>query len=122
MEYQCLATTASELILATFSLFCDLRISLLQKPILWCDNLRVVHPSVNLILHSKTKHVEIGIDFVCDLVLQKRLLVQHLPATNQIAVVLTKPFVCSFVSSTYFQAQCLRSSDHWFARGVKAAH
>lgn len=101
MEYRCLATAASELIWL-HSLFCDLQVSLLQKPILWCDNLSVVHLSANPVLHSKTKQVEIDICFVRDLVLQKHLLVQHLVVADQIADVLTKPlFASSFHPLTF---------------------
>lgn len=44
------------------------------------DNLGAAHLSENPVLHSITKYVEIDIYFVKDLVLQKRLVVQHLPA------------------------------------------
>lgn len=48
-----------------------------------------------------TKHVELDIYFVCDLVLHKKLVIQHLPATEQVADILTKP-----LSHANFQRLC----------------
>lgn len=89
-EYRCLATVATEMVWLR-SLFLDLHICLSNPPVLWCDNLSAVHLSANPILHSKTKHVELDIYFVRDLVLHNKLIVRHLPALEQIADVLTKP-------------------------------
>lgn len=72
------------------SLFKDLHLSISRPPTLWCDNLSTIHLSANQVLHFKTKHVEIDIYFVCDLVLQKHLTVCHLLASAQIADIFTK--------------------------------
>lgn len=50
-----------------------------------------MHLSANPILHLHTKHVEIDIYFVSDLVQQKKVRIHHLPTTAQLADVLTKP-------------------------------
>ncbi|KAA0052371.1 putative mitochondrial protein [Cucumis melo var. makuwa] len=89
-EYRCLALLATEMVWIR-SLLNDLYIDLPFPPILCCDNLSAVHFSANPILHSKTKHVELDIYFVRDLIRKEKLFVRHLPATEQIADILTKP-------------------------------
>ncbi|KAL4038812.1 hypothetical protein IC575_002443 [Cucumis melo] len=95
-EYRCLTLLATELVWIR-SLLNDLYIDLPFPPILWCDNLSAVHLSTNPILHSKTKHVELDIYCVRDLIQKGKLSIRHLPATEQIADILTKPlFAQSF--------------------------
>ena len=97
VELCCLANTATEVVWLA-SLFKELKILPPKQPILRCDNLGVVHLSANPILHSITKHVELDIYFVRDLVLQPKITVQHLPVTAQVADILTKPlFAHSFI-------------------------
>lgn len=89
-EYRSLAHVTADLVWIQ-SLFTDLSISLSSPPTVWCDNLGAVHLSANPVMHARTKHVELDIYFVRDLVLQKRILVCHLPASAQVADVFTKP-------------------------------
>ncbi|KAL0553421.1 hypothetical protein IC582_007316 [Cucumis melo] len=89
-EYRCLTLLATELVWIR-SLLNDLYIDLPFPPILWCDNLSAVHLSANSILHSTTKHVELDIYFVRDLIQKGKLFIRHLSATEQIADILTKP-------------------------------
>jgi len=49
----------------------------------------------NPVLHSRTKHMELDLFFVRENVLQKELLIQHIPATQQLADALTKPLSSS---------------------------
>ncbi|PNX81433.1 retrovirus-related Pol polyprotein from transposon TNT 1-94 [Trifolium pratense] len=63
------------------------------------DNLSTVALAHNPILHSRTKHMELDIDFVRDKVISKQLIVQHVPAAEQLADPLTKPLSpCNFAS------------------------
>lgn len=101
-EYRALALAASELMWLK-TLFCELRIPLSQPPVLWCDNLSTVHLSINIVMHSRTKHVEIDIYFVRDLVICGKIRVQHLPSSAQIADILTKP-----LSAALFQPLTLK--------------
>lgn len=103
-EFHSLAHVATDLIWIQ-SLFSDLHLVLPRPPTLWCDNLGTVHLSANPILHSRTKHVELDIYFVRDLVLQKKVIVCHLPSSAQLA-----------------NAQCVGSYNHWLEGGVKTAH
>ena len=97
VEFRCHANVATGLVWLA-SLFKEMKILLPKPQILWCDNLGAAHLSANPILHSITKHVELDIYFVRDLVLQPKITVQHLPVTAQVADILTKPlFAHSFI-------------------------
>lgn len=54
-------------------------------PILYCDNLSAVSLSHNPVLHARTKHIELDIHFVREKVASKALIVQHVPALDQLA-------------------------------------
>lgn len=57
-EYWALANTTSEVIWIQ-NLLHELDIFLETIPIIWYDNLSIVHLVANLILHSRMKHVEL---------------------------------------------------------------
>lgn len=76
----------------------------LSKPlILWCDNLGAIHLSINSILHTKTKHVELDIYYVRDLIYRKKICIQYLPATEEIVDALTKPLLASTFQKLKFK-------------------
>ena len=56
----------------------------------WCDNLSTIMLTTNPILHARTKHNKLDLYFVRENVLQKKVLVQHLPSIDQVTDVLTK--------------------------------
>lgn len=88
-EYRSLANTAAE-VLWIQSLLAELKVPF-STPVLYCDNLSTVALSHNPVLHAKTKHMELDIFFLREKVLNKSLIVQHLPAQDQVADLLTKP-------------------------------
>lgn len=96
VEYRCLALVATELVWIC-SFLCDIGISLTSLPVLWCDNLSTVHLSVNPVLHSKTKHVDLDIYIVRDLVFGKKLSIHHLPAIEQVADIFAKSLSVNFL-------------------------
>ena len=57
---------------------------------LFCDNLSATFLAANPIFHSRVKHVELDCYFVQEKVLNKTLVVQHIPSCDQIANILTK--------------------------------
>ena len=59
-------------------------------PVIYCDNQSTVALSHNPVLHSRTKHMELDIFFVREKVLDRSLIVSHIPATDQVADILTK--------------------------------
>jgi histone deacetylase 1/2 len=60
-------------------------------PKIYCDNQSAVLLAHNPILHSRTKHMEIDLFFVREKVLAKQVSVVHIPGTDQLADILTKP-------------------------------
>lgn len=67
------------------SLHGELKVGHNKTPILWCDNLSIVLLSANLVQHARTKHIELDLYFVCEKVLQRAILVQHIPSIDQAA-------------------------------------
>lgn len=85
-----MANTACE-VLWLQSLLKDLGIFLTDSPTLWCDNLRATYLSVNLVLHARTKHVELDYHFVRDQAAAKTLKVSFISSKDQLVDILTKP-------------------------------
>ncbi|GJU55942.1 ribonuclease H-like domain-containing protein [Tanacetum coccineum] len=55
-----------------------------------CDNVSAVYMSVNLVQHQRTKHIEIDIHFVRDMVTAGHVRVLHVPSRFQYADIFTK--------------------------------
>lgn len=51
--------------------------------------------SANPVFHSRSKHFEIDLQFVRELVMDKRMFVNLIPSNEQLADILTKPFSAS---------------------------
>ena len=88
-EYRALAHGAAETSWLQ-SLLQELRVSPSSPPVLWCDNISAGSLAANPVFHARTKHIEIDVHFVHDMVLQKSLEVRYVPSSDQIADVLTK--------------------------------
>nr|GEV96484.1 NBS-containing resistance-like protein [Tanacetum cinerariifolium] len=58
--------------------------------IVYCDNVSVVYLSSNPVQHQRTKHIEIDIHFVRDLVATGQVRVLHVPSLFQYADIFTK--------------------------------
>lgn len=96
-EYRGLANATAELMWIQ-SLLRELRVTH-QVPVLLCDNQSAVAIAHNPVLHSRTKHLELDIHFVREKVLSKALRIVHVPASYQLADVLTKPLPASQFSA-----------------------
>lgn len=70
--YKAIANTVCELLWLQ-SLFSKLGVSLTKPSTLWCDDIGATYLSLNLVMHSKTKHVALGYGFVCVRVTTKSL-------------------------------------------------
>ncbi|GKC89062.1 ribonuclease H-like domain-containing protein [Tanacetum coccineum] len=56
----------------------------------YCDNVSAVYLSCNPVQHQRTKHIEIDIHFVCDLVVAGQVRVLHVPSRYQFVNIFTK--------------------------------
>ena len=73
------------------SLLSELHCSPTSTPLVWCDNLSTVLMAANPVQHARSKHIELDLYFVREKVASKQLMVQHIPSSEQLADVLTKP-------------------------------
>nr|GEV83717.1 ribonuclease H-like domain-containing protein [Tanacetum cinerariifolium] len=58
--------------------------------LVYCNNVSVVYLSCNSVQHQRTKHIEIDIHFVRDLVVAGQVRVLHVPSRYQFADIFTK--------------------------------
>lgn len=71
-EYRALAHVAAEITWLQ-SLLPELGVHLKQCPIIWTDNQGATSLAANLVYHARTKHIEIDMHFVRDMVLKRQL-------------------------------------------------
>lgn len=89
-EYKALARATAKIVWIE-SLLKEVKLYPGLVPILWCDNLSASALASNLVYHARTKHIELDIHFVRDRVLEKKLSIQYVPSSDQIADLLTEP-------------------------------
>ncbi|XP_071741310.1 uncharacterized mitochondrial protein AtMg00810-like [Rutidosis leptorrhynchoides] len=68
----------------------ELHCPLFSATLVYCDNVSSVYMSSNPVQHQRTKHIEIDIHFVRDLVAQGQVRVLHVPSRYQYADIFTK--------------------------------
>jgi hypothetical protein len=61
-----------------------------RSTLVFCDNISAVYLSTNPVQHQCTKHVEIDLHFVRDMVTTGEIRVLHVPTTSQYADIFTK--------------------------------
>jgi histone deacetylase 1/2 len=88
-EYRSLAQATAD-VLWVQTILTELTVPFIA-PKVYCDNQSAVLLAHNPILHSRTKHMEIDLFFVREKVLAKQIFVVHIPGTDQLADILTKP-------------------------------
>ncbi|KAH9769752.1 retrovirus-related pol polyprotein from transposon RE2 [Citrus sinensis] len=107
--------------IGAYCIYLELNIVQLPAPILWCDNQSAGELARNLILHSKSKHIELDVHYIRDKVLRKELQVRYIPTEEQVADVLTKAL--SFPKFNYFRSKLNVINRPLSLRGdVKEAH
>ncbi|GJT27755.1 ribonuclease H-like domain-containing protein [Tanacetum coccineum] len=62
------------------NLLCELHFPLLIATLVYCDNVSAVYMSANPVQHQRTKHIEIDIHFVRDMVKAGHVRVLHVPS------------------------------------------
>ncbi|GKE67176.1 ribonuclease H-like domain-containing protein, partial [Tanacetum coccineum] len=68
----------------------EIHTPLSSATLVYCDNVSAVYLSCNPVQHQRTKHIEIDIHFVRDLVAAGQVRVLHVPSRYQFADVFTK--------------------------------
>ncbi|GKA26225.1 ribonuclease H-like domain-containing protein [Tanacetum coccineum] len=68
----------------------ELHTPLSSATLVYCDNVSAVNLSCNPVQHQRTKHIEIDIHFVCDLVAAGQVRVLHVSSRYQFADIFTK--------------------------------
>nr|GEW26869.1 NBS-containing resistance-like protein [Tanacetum cinerariifolium] len=68
----------------------ELHFSLSAATLVCCDNVSATYLSANPVQHQRTKHIEIDIHFVRDMVTSGQVRVLHVPSRYQYADIFTK--------------------------------
>ena len=90
-EYRALASTATELIWI-HQLLSEIGVRLhTSPPVLWCENMSAQALASNPVYHARTKHFELDLHFLRDLVTSRKLEVRYVSTDHQPADLLTKP-------------------------------
>nr|GEW06175.1 ribonuclease H-like domain-containing protein [Tanacetum cinerariifolium] len=72
------------------NLLCELHTPLSSATVMYCDNVSAVYLSSNPVQHQLTKHIEIDINFVQDLVATGQVRILHVASRFQYADIFTK--------------------------------
>ncbi|XP_038887116.1 secreted RxLR effector protein 161-like [Benincasa hispida] len=90
-EYKALAHAAVEITWVR-NLLSEIGFSSTGVPVLRCDNMGAGALAANPVFHVRTKHIEIDVHFVWDLVLQGQLHVRYVPSIEQLIDCLPRLF------------------------------
>lgn len=88
-EYRALADSVAE-VRWIVSLLTELGIHLKQPSMIWCDNLSAKALATNPVQHARSKHIEIDVHFVRDMILAGEIDVSYVPSSLQVADCFTK--------------------------------
>lgn len=114
-EYRSIASTTTKLTWITF-LLCDISISFLSAPQLFCDNISALHMSMYPIIHARSKYIELYYHFVCENIAIGTLVTRYVPLSSQHDDIFIKqlsnpPFLlaaswCSFSTILQLERAC----------------
>jgi hypothetical protein len=88
-EYVAIASCCSQLLWITYTMS-DFGEEYTHVP-LQCDGTSAISIAKNLVLHSKTKHIEVRYHFLRDNVEKGKITLIHVPTHDQLADIFTKP-------------------------------
>ena len=88
-EYRALANTTTKILWLQYVLK-ELQVPLTEIPIIWCDNTRAASLAANPVHHSRTKHIEIDVHFMRDIISKGGVEVRYVPTKYQPADIFTK--------------------------------
>uniref|UniRef100_A0A803NGE3 Uncharacterized protein n=1 Tax=Cannabis sativa TaxID=3483 RepID=A0A803NGE3_CANSA len=88
-EYRALSQTATE-VAWLFSLFTELGIKHHTPAVIWCDNPGAKQLSSNPVFYSRTKHIEVDVHYIRDLIKRGLIEVRYIPTKEQTTDIFTK--------------------------------
>ena len=89
-EYRAVAQASTKIIWLR-SILSKLGLVSSTPPLLWCDNISATYLTTNPFFHARTKHIEIDVHFVRDLVASNALSIRFISSKDQLANTFTKP-------------------------------
>ncbi|GJV52940.1 ribonuclease H-like domain-containing protein [Tanacetum coccineum] len=89
-EFGVMHKVCSRILLGLRNLLRELHSPLSTATLVYCDNVSAVYMSANPVQHQRTKHIEIDIHFVRDMVTAGQVRVLHVPSRFQYADIFTK--------------------------------
>ncbi|GJT35073.1 ribonuclease H-like domain-containing protein [Tanacetum coccineum] len=89
-EYRGVANVVAEETAWICNLLRELHTPLFTTTLVYCDNVSAVYMSANPVQHQRTKHIEIDIHFVRDIVAKGQVRVLHVPSRFQYVDIFTK--------------------------------
>lgn len=117
VEYRALAHITSKLLWIE-SLLAKLHPDY-HTPTLPCENLSVVLLSNDIVLHARTKHIELDIYFVRKYIVVGKLKIQHVLGHMQIVDALTKPFPTALFIIFHTKLKVHDLHSLWVWRGIR---
>lgn len=83
--------------------------------ILWCDNQSAIHISRNLVEHQNTKHIELHMHFICQLIQDGVISLEYIPIDTHVVDIVTKTFCITTLSSVIVHAWGYKICPIWFS-------
>ena len=80
-------------------ILCELGFEQSSTTTLYCDNQSVIQIASNLVFHAKTKHIEIDVHYIRDLVQENIVNLQFCPSEDQTVDIFTKSMLEAKFSS-----------------------
>ncbi|GJR25837.1 ribonuclease H-like domain-containing protein [Tanacetum coccineum] len=94
-EYRGVANVVAETVWLR-NLLKEFHSPLLSAILVYCENVSAIYMSANPVQHQRTKHIEIDINFVRDMVARGQVRVLHVPSRYQYADIFTKGLPSAF--------------------------
>nr|GEX98522.1 ribonuclease H-like domain-containing protein [Tanacetum cinerariifolium] len=116
-EYRGVANAVAETCWSR-NLLRELHTPLSSATLIYCDNVSAVYLSSNLVQHQRTKHIEIDIHFVCDLVTASQTLVLHVPSRYQYAIIFTKGLPSALFEEIRSSLRAVSSRSNYEGVGI----
>lgn len=114
-EYRVLAHISTEVIW-WHSLLKELRFNLTHTPIFWCENNGARSLALNLVFHTRTKHIKVDVYFIRDKVSTGQLNIQYINTEDQLVYLLTKSLAVARLSTLLSKLQVF---DHLHFRSIR---